>query len=358
MSTAIGVRPEHAATLELSLADARYPRAAERRRFFADVLQRLAAMPDVQAAGFINNLPLSPNKGIRLSVKPVGRPAPGTEDDPVFAAQEIASSGYFRAAGIPLLRGRTFPARSDSARRTEIVVNERMAKLYWPGEDAIGKLVDFGHDTMQVVGVVGDVRSNSVEKAPFAQMYLPIDRSPSDNVALVARGETSPEILARRLREAIRAVDPTQAVFNVKPMEDVVGEAVAPRRTNTLLITIFGAVALGLAAIGVYGVIAFAVARRTREIGIRMALGAARADVLRLVMREGLPLCVAGIALGLAGAWALRQVIASLLYGVTAADPATFVLAAAVLFAIGLAATLLPARQATRVDPVRTIRAE
>ncbi|AHG87922.1 permease [Gemmatirosa kalamazoonensis] len=356
LATDIGVRAEHAATLELSLPNARYRQPAASRRFLADVLARLAAMPDVQAAAFVNNLPLSPNRGIGINVTAVGRPQPAGEM--VFASQNIVSPDYFRAAGIPLLRGRTLAAGLDSTRRAELVVSDRMEKVYWPGEDALGKLVAFGRDTLVVVGVVGDVRAGSVEDAPPPQMYLSIDRSPPQNVALVARGPASADVLARRLRDAVRAADPAQAVFNVRPMSDVVAAAVAPRRTNTLLITLFGVVALGLAAVGVYGVIAYAVARRTREIGIRMALGAQRDDVLRLMVAEAIPLAGVGVAIGLAGAWALRTVIASLLYGVTPADPATFVGAAALLLAIAAVATLVPAHRATLVDPARTIKAD
>ena len=355
LSTDLGVRPEHAATLELSLPRTRP--SAERRRFFDEVLARLAAMPDVQAAGFVNNLPLSPNRGIALNVEAIGRPRP-TDDDVAFAAQNIASPGYFRAAGIPLLRGRLLAERYDSTRRAEVVVSDRMSRAFWPGEDAVGKLLSFGADTLTVVGVVGDVRDRSAEKASRPQLYMPLASAPLQNVALVARGTAPPEVLAGRLRDAVRAVDRSQAVFNVRSMEEVVGTAVAPRRANTLLITLFGLTALALAAVGVYGVIAHAVARRTREIGIRMALGAQRADVLRLVMREGVPLAAAGIVLGLAGAWALRKVMASLLYGVTAADPMTFAASALVLLGIAAAATLVPARQATRVDPARTIKAD
>lgn len=356
LATDIGVRAEHAATLELSLPRARYSRPAERVRFMRDVLARLDAMPDVQAAGFVNNLPLSPNRGIGINVTAVGRPKPAGEM--TFAMQNVVSAGYFRAAGIPLRRGHTLSTVFDSTRRAEVVINERMAHLYWPGEDAVGKLATFGSDTMIVVGIVGDVRARNVEEAADAQMYLAIERGPMTNVALVARGNTSPESMARRLREAVQSVDRTQAVFNVRPMADVVAAAVAPRRANTLLITLFGIVALALAAVGVYGVIAHAVANRTREIGIRMALGARTADVLWLVLGEGLLLAVLGVAFGLVGAWALRRVLASLLYGVTAADPLTFAIAGLLLLGVAVIATLMPARQATLVDPARTIKAD
>jgi putative ABC transport system permease protein len=202
------------------------------------------------------------------------------------------------------------------------------------------------------------VRPVSLELERRGQMYYDLASAPPSNAALVARGSLPPDVLATRLREAVRAVDPMQAVYNVRPMAAVIAGAIAPRRTNTTLLTLFGIVAVGLAAMGVYGVIAYGVTRRTREIGIRMALGAQPRNIIALIAREGVLLGVLGIALGAAGAWALRKVVASLLYGVSADDPLAFGGAAVTLLVIAVVATLIPARAALRVDPARTIRVE
>jgi ABC-type antimicrobial peptide transport system permease subunit len=189
-------------------------------------------------------------------------------------------------------------------------------------------------------------------------MYYPAEESPPTNAALVVRGTLPPRVLAARLAQAVRAVDPAQPVYNVRPMEEVISRAIAPQRASTLLITVFGLVALALAAVGVYGVVAYGVVRRTREVGIRVALGARPGAVLSLFLREGVALAAAGVALGLAGAWALRRLLAGLLYGVTPGDPAAFLGAAVALLAVALVATLLPARGALRVDPAATMRVE
>ncbi len=352
-----GMRTERAASLEVSLPRSRYATAARRAEFLERVLARLRATPGIEAAGSINGLPLT-SSVIGIPVTAAGRPAPPMDDIP-FTEQLEVSPDYFAAAGIPLRRGRTVPAGGDSTAPGGVVINERLAAYLWPGEDPIGRsLVRFGLDTQTVVGVVGDTRGWAVDKEPQPQMYDGIGTGPMANFALVARGALPPAVLARRMTDAVRAVDPQQAVYNVRPLGDVVDAALAPRRTNTVLITAFGAIAVALAAVGVYGVIAYGVARRTREIGIRVALGARREDVLALVAREGLVLAVVGVTLGLAGAWALRQVLASLLYGVTPADPAAFAGAAAVLLVVAVAATLLPARRALHVDPARTMRVE
>ncbi|HEU4628502.1 MAG TPA: ABC transporter permease [Gemmatimonadaceae bacterium] len=358
LATELGFRTEHVATLELSLAAATYDTPARQRRFFHDVLARLEASGGIQAAGFVNDLPLRGGGGVGFSVKPEGGELP--EDMELrFAIDLAVTPGYFAAMGIPLVQGRTLSAVYDSTRPAEVVLNQRGARAYWGDANPVGRrVVVAGRDTAVVVGVVGDVRGSQIDEAPGAQLYRALDRLPLPNVALVARGPLEPRTLARRMVDAVRAVDPGQAVYRVRPLEDVVGAAVAPRRTNTALITIFGIVAVVLAAIGVYGVIAYGITQRTREIGIRMALGAQRGDVLRLVVREGLVLAALGLVLGLAGAWALRRVLASLLYGVTPADPVAFTAAALVLLAVALAATLLPARRALRVDPARTMRTE
>jgi predicted permease len=310
----------------------------------------------VHSAAFINELPLRGEGGIQITVNAEGRSA-----EPVFAQDLRATPDYFRTAGIPLRRGRTLSAVVDSGSPAEVVVNEELARRLWPGEDAVGKRLVFpGRGApIEVVGIAADTRAASLDNDTIIpQMYHSLLATPYSDMALLARGRVSAEILPAVLQEAVRATARDQAVYNVRTMEEVIASTIAPRRTNTLLLSIFGALALVLAALGVYGLVAYGVVRRTREIGIRLALGAPAGRVMRSVMLEGLALAAAGAVLGLAGAWALTRGLASMVYGVSPADPVSFAAGPVALVAIALLATLLPARRATRVDPSRAMRAE
>jgi predicted permease len=354
-----GMVAEQLATLELSFNRATYPQGEARWRFMENVLERVERIPGVEAAAFVNELPLRGANSVSVSVRPEGAPAPEDVEDIVFALLQSVSPEYFRAMGIPVLTGRMPRAKPDTLAAEEMAISQKLARRLFAGEDPIGRRVVFGaRASKTVVGVVGDLRGRTLEDTLGSQMYMPLQESPGTNVALVARGTLPEHVLAGRLQEAVIAEDPQQAVYNVRPMTDVIARALTPKRVNALLITTFSLVALLLAAVGVYGVIAYGVSRRTREIGIRIALGARGEDVMRLVMREGVLLGIAGVALGLAGAWALRRLIEGMLYGIQPEDPITFVLAAVVLMATAAFATLIPSRRATRVDPVRAIRAE
>jgi predicted permease len=359
LSLDTGVRPTSVATLELTLPSAAYASKTDRRRFYDEVVSRMEAMPGVTDVAAVNELPLRGQASIAITIEAEGAP-PVPPDQMKMAQLLYTTPSYFSTLGIPLLRGRTFSASYDSTRPPEVIINETTARQLWPGSDPIGKrLKSFFHGPSPVVvGVVGDVRPVSLEVEPIGQMYYDLASSPPSNAALLARGTLPPAQLARQLRAVVRDEDPRQAVYNVRPMTEVISGAIAPRRTNTTLLTLFGIVAVGLAAMGVYGVIAYGVTRRTKEIGIRMALGAQPRNILTLIAREGVLLALLGIALGAAGAWALRKVVASLLYGVSADDPLAFAGAAVALFAIAVVATLIPARAALKVDPARTIRVE
>ena len=359
LATDPGVRPERVATLELTLARATYGNLAARRAFFEDVLERLYATPGIAAAAVVSELPLKGRQGVSLSVRAAGKPAP-SRDELVFAHYVTITPDYFRALGIPLLRGRTLAPAVDSAGPGEVVIDEALAEQLWPGEDPVGQgLVIADELPRTVVGVAGNVRAGALDDPEvIPQMYLSLaERAPS-YAAIVARGTLPEAALMRHLRDAVRAVDPSQAVYNVRTMEQVIADAIAPRRATTTLIAVFGALAVLLAGIGVYAVVAFSVAQRTREIGIRMAMGARTKDVLRLVLREGAALAVAGAAAGLLGAWMLTRVLAGMVYGVSPRDPVAYALAPALLIAIALLASLLPTRRAVRVDPVEAIRVE
>jgi predicted permease len=351
-----GLRAEHVATLELAWE--RGTGNVGRYERMQAILDRLAAQPDVRAAAFVNELPLRGVVGMSISVHADGKP-PGPDAEPLFAQMLQVTPGYFDALGIPILRGTTVPARPDSLAPT-VVVNEELANRLWPGASAIGQRMSDPMDERPrtVIGVVGNVRATSLDGEYRPQMYFSLAELSSPNVALIARGPVAPELLAARLGEVVAEVVPRQAVYNVRPMEDVIARTVAPRRLNTLLITTFGVLAVIVAALGVYGLVSFGVAQRSREIGIRMALGASPSDVMDMVMREGLALAAIGAIVGLGGAWMLRRVIESMLYGITPADPIAYAAASLVLICTAVVATLVPAWKATRVNPAETLRAE
>jgi len=358
MSQATGMNPERAGTLELAFAG-RSTRAARLARIHP-ILERLRADPGIQSAGVVNDLPLRGNGGISISIEIEGRPKPQSPDDMVFSRYLMASGGYFDALGIPLLRGRTFTASDDSLAPRVAVINLAMANKWWPGMDPIGRVFHLGGDAepITVVGVVADIRESGLERDVTPQMFFPIDWQAPPNLAIVARSSLPPSVLLARMTDAVHAVDPTQAVYNVRMMEDVISRSVAPRRTNTMLIAIFGAIALALSGFGVYAVVSHSVTRRAREFGIRAALGATGSNIAALVGREMTWTVLAGLAIGLGGAWALSRVMAALLYGVDAHDAATFAIAPVVLVVCAIVATVVPARRAMRVNPTEVMRAE
>jgi putative ABC transport system permease protein len=279
------------------------------------------------------------------------------------------SADYLKTMGIPLHRGRFFE-RTDGPRSQPVaIVNETMARQYWRGEDALGKRFKIGeldvpekHPWTTIVGIVGDVRQMGLDAPVKAEMYLPYSQisdqpwfAPRD---LVVRTVAEPMSLVPAIKDAIRAVDPEQPVSNIRTFDEILDEEVVQRRLGAGLVTAFAALALLLAAIGVYGVLSHFVNQQTAEIGVRMALGASRRDILALVLGKGMTLALGGIGLGALGSLALVRLVSGLLYGVTPADPITFVAAAVLLTAIAVVACYLPARRAARVDPMIAMRCE
>ena len=355
MAENTGMNPDQVATLETS-----FPRNtpdSERRRIINGVVDRLSGQPGIVAAGAVNDLPLRGGGGISVTIDVPGAP-PLERGEYRMARFLFASGGYFDALGITKLRGRTFTT-NDATGPPVAVVSNAMAETYWPGLDPLGRYFTLRGDTSRitVVGIVADVREAGLDKAPFPQMYRPIDVGPL-NAAVVVRGTLPRRTLISRLTDAMRAVAPGQPVYNVRMMEQVIGASVLPRRTNTMLIALVAGLALMLSALGVYAVVAYAVAQRTRELGIRAALGASGRDLLTLVSGETVFVVGLGITIGLAGAWALSRVLASLLYEVDPRDPATFVIVPLVLLLPAVAATVIPALRAARVDPTQVMRSD
>jgi predicted permease len=352
----MGMIPEHVGTLELSMPGAAH--AVQTTTVHA-ILTRLEGEPGITAVGVVNQLPLRGEGGFSIAITVDGVPPPSSIDATPFARFLSASGGYFQAMGIPLLRGRTFTAADDSTAPLVAVISETMARVCWPNADPIGKTFHFAdRGPATVVGVVADVREQAIDGEIQPQLYLPFDVEPDLNLAIVARSALAPTTLLARLRDAVRSADPSQPVYNIRMMDDVISTAVAPRRTNTTLIVLFGAVALALAAFGVYAVVSYGVTRRARELGIRAALGATGSDIAALIAREMLWVTGLGLTIGLAGAWALSRVLSALLYGVDRHDAITFAIVPLVLLLPAAIATLVPARRAMRVDPAVVMRQE
>jgi putative ABC transport system permease protein len=328
------------------------------RGIVTTLTDRLQGMPGIEAAGIVTDLPLSGQGGIGLRIEVEGRTR-DTTTAMQFPRYIKASAGYFKALNIPLLQGRLMTSSDDNVAPKVAVINTTMARLFWPNEDPLGKRFRNGADEAyrSVIGVVADVREH-LDSDPGPQAYYPISESPPLNLSLVARGNLPASALTGALRQVVREVDPNQAVYNVRMLDEMQSIALAPRRSNTTLITAFGLLALLLAVVGVYGVVAYSVTLRTRELGIRAALGARRTDLAQLVIREGMGVAAVGVGIGLAGAFAVSRVLRAMLYGVGPSDPVAIIGAAVALMAPVLAATLIPASRAARTNPVDVMKAE
>ncbi|TAM80888.1 MAG: ABC transporter permease [Acidobacteria bacterium] len=349
-----GFAPERVLTMELSLTDSRYPTRRQKSEFFSQVLRRVESLPGVRSAALADSLPLSPYQGF-LMMSP-RRLLPGEALSSSTAMMMLrVSPGYFYTLGIPVLKGRTFTDHDNEQARKVAVVNEALARRLWPTEDPIGKQVA---GNLTVVGVVGNTRHEGLSQDIEAEFYLPYFQLPGDSMQLAVRTAADPDSIVSAVRAQVRATDPGQPLYHVATLEQTLSESLAPRRFNMFLLGIFAAIALALATIGIYGVMAFSVAQRTREIGIRMALGAERKEVLRLVISQGLGLALLGVAIGIVGALALTRFLASLLYGVKPTDPLTFVAVPIILIVVALAACYIPARRAAKVDPMVALRYE
>ncbi|HVS83936.1 MAG TPA: ABC transporter permease [Pyrinomonadaceae bacterium] len=330
----------------------------ERQRLFqVQLLDRLSATPGVMAIGSINHLPLAgggPDGTFLINNNPTRKG---------HAEYRLASSGYFAAMRIPLLRGRTFDASDQPNSPNAAVVSQSLVRKYWPNEDPIGQTIQFGNmdgdlRLLHVVGVVGDVHDYGVDVAISPTIYAnALQRLPSSSLTVVARAQVAPSALVPAMREAVRSLDP-QLPLNFRTLDQVFSSSLDQHRFSLVIFGVFGTVALLLAAMGIYGVTSYAVAQRTQEIGIRMALGAQMSDVLKLVLRSGMSLALMGAAFGVAGAFATTRVMSSLLFGVAPTDLATFTAVVVVLVVVAFVACYIPARRATKVDPLVALRYE
>jgi putative ABC transport system permease protein len=360
MQANLGFDPTNVLTMTVVLPTNKYTDPNRIVAYYQQLQERLAALPGVAGAGAVSQLPLQPGNTTRFIVEGEPTPPPGQE---IEANIRVASASYFQALGIPLAQGRNF-ADSDKAGATQVVViNQSLAEKLFGGRSAAGRRLlfpSFPNQSVEIVGVVGDVKTTGLDQAARPALYYPFTQNASIATNLVVRTKADAAALANAARNECRALEPDAAIFNVQTMETLIAQTPAAfmRRAPAWLIGIFAGVALLLAALGVYGVVSYSVSQQTREIGVRLALGAQGADILRLVLRQGLSLAGAGVASGTVAALALTRWLGSLLYEVSAYDPATYALVIVALTIVALLACYIPARRATKVDPLLSIRHE
>jgi putative ABC transport system permease protein len=357
-----GFNPDHLLTVRVPLAEYEYKQGPKSAEFYRGVLGRIQAIPGVKSAGMANNLPFT---GFHTSNEiPLPGNSPGGPGVTIHLTQRSVSPGYFRAMEIPLKEGRDFTlADSESNARCVRIINEAMARRYWPGEDTVGKQL-YGFCAKDapalIVGVVADSKQDSVDSQPEPEVYEPYAQHPfaSFLVTFVIRTASNPLDLTAAVRKAVWEADRDQPVIQIRTMENVISESIWQQHFSASMLGAFAATALLLSAVGIYGVLSYSVSRRTHEIGIRVALGAERSDVLKLVVGQGFKLALIGVGIGILGALVLTRFLSSLLYGVKPTHPLTFIVVALILTAVALLASYIPARRATKVDPMVALRHE
>lgn len=360
LNTNPGFDPNNVLTMNLVLPSAKYKEQPQRTAFYADLVQRVQSTPGVESAAAVNYLPLGgANSSDAYLIEGEAEPQPGQEHEGRY---RVATPDYFQTMRIPIVKGRAFTEHDKPGATAVAIVNETFARQHWPGQDAVGKRFRiFGpidrNPWMDVVGIVEDVRHELTEPVT-PEFYLPHAQDPWNAMVLVAKTNVDPASLAATLRQQVWSIDKDQPVFDVRTMQEVRSASVTMYSFSSVMLGIFAGIALLLASIGIYGVMAFAVTQRTQEIGVRMALGARALDVLKLVVSHGMKLALLGIVIGLAGAWGLTRFMSGLLVGVQPTDLLTFAIVSASLFAAALLACYLPARRATKVDPLVALRYE
>ena len=363
-----GFETQSVATMSISVPPTRFADATQQTSFYEQVLQRVGTLPGVQAAGLVDDLPLS-DGGSHQPVAIEGQPVVPMSEQPEVDVRVI-SAGYMNAMRTPVVRGRDFNDSDVMGRPAVVLISQSMASRFWPNQDPIGKHVTLTFapsESREVIGVVKDVKLDGLnETRPNATLYTPLTQvypEPgaawrSFGMTLVAHAEGNPNHLVASITNAIHQIDPDRPILDVKTMEEVVAESLTPQRFNMLLLAAFAGLALLLAAVGIYSVLAYAVRQRVREIGLRMALGAQIGDVLRIVVVEGMKPTMVGLVIGILGALALGRVLSSMIFGVSTRDVATYASVSVLLVGSALFASSIPAWRATKVDPMRSLRDE
>ncbi|HKP86336.1 MAG TPA: FtsX-like permease family protein, partial [Blastocatellia bacterium] len=356
-----GFSADNRLTMSVVLPGAKYPKAPMWVAFYNQIIERIEALPGVEAAGLTSVLPFSGNfDGRGLAVE--DHPKPRGEE--ISVDLYIVTPGYLQTMAIPLLKGRALSEQDTDAAPLVALINETMARELWPDQDPIGKRIKFPGSEKNpqpwrtIVGVVRDVKQYGLDKKEPMQIYLSEAQYPTSFMTLVVHSSADAKGMIGEVRKEILAADKDQAVFNIVTMEQLLADSISLRRFSMLLLIIFAALALTLSAVGIYGVISYSVTQRTHEIGVRMALGAGRLDIIRLVVSHGMAMTLAGVGIGLAAAVGLTRVMESLLFGVSATDPLTYIIISVALTGVALGACFVPARRATRVDPMVALRYE
>jgi putative ABC transport system permease protein len=355
-----GIQTDHLLTLRVTLAGEQWSEP-RRRNFFTELSTRTRAIPGVTKAALAYSLPIDGSQWNSVFVA-AEKPAPVRAETPSAAFSPVGD-GYFETTGMRVVRGRVFDGRDTETAPLVVVINETLAKQIWPGEDPVGKRLKQGwFDTKtewrEVIGVVGDVKFNGLTTETPMQIYLPLAQQPIRSVAVLARTSAEPTSVVAAIESLVRGMDKDLPVYSIRTMDQVLETSIAQQRMSMVVFVVFAAVALVLASIGLYGVVAHSVTERRHEIGVRMALGAERRHVLALVVRQGLSMALAGTAIGVAGALVLSRTVQDLLFGVKATDPLTFTVVVSVLLCVATVACYVPAWRATRVDPTQALRAE
>ena len=356
--TSLGFNPDNVLAVSVSLSRTKYPEGHQQVAFFQAALERLQLLNGVQSAATTSGLPLTLSvSGSDFRIE--GRPEPEPGKEMIINTRSV-SPGYFRTLGISMIKGRDFSDTDKSDAPKAAIINNDLARIYFSGEDPIGKRITFdeGESWLSIVGMIEDVKQLGLDSTAKPEVYFPYLQAPERSVSIVVRTTSSPLSMVAVMRSQIQEIDKDLPIAEVKTMRQLLSESISGRRFNMLLLTVFATLALVLAAVGIYGVMSYSVSQRTHEIGIRMALGARTSEVLRLVVGQGMVLTAAGLGAGVIASLFLTRLMESMLFGVTATDPITFLAVSVLLAGVALAACFVPARRAAKVDPMVALRYE